>query len=125
MKKFIILMIIVCVILIFIVEKENVKIQASSNFYIKKNKSDKKELEYYFYTQVPKSLHYNFHPIPDSKETKLAHYCGEKTLFEAWSLSIRTGKNYKNYLPFSTQKFIEDNKNVPLNEVINNLMAGN
>ncbi len=130
--KNIILMIIVCVVVFYIMGKGTKEIQTGNNFSSEKiNISEKKglskkELEYYFYTQVPRSLHWNHHPIPDSKETRLAHFCGEKALFEAWSLSIRRpGKTYKDYLPLSTLNFMEENKNTPLGEIIDNIIAEN
>ena len=74
--------------------------------------------EFYMNNRIPQLLHWNFHPIKDSVETRLAAYnCGINVLSSAIGISLRTGKDYKQYLPQETQDYIKKYKDTPLKDV--------
>ncbi|KKL08295.1 hypothetical protein LCGC14_2577280, partial [marine sediment metagenome] len=49
--------------------------------------------------RIPELLHWNFHPIKDTVENRLACYnAGIGTVSRAYGIGLRTGKNWKIYL---------------------------
>ena len=87
---------------------EEINVDWDYDIYWSDTEKNKKVAEYYMNNKIPVYIKYSKYNIKDNKEARLACYnAGIGKVEQAYEKSMRTGKNYKEFLPKETQDHIK------------------